>query len=112
MIDNGRTEENLFFAKAWMKAEMEGGEINVSDKIIVDASMVNTKAKCVYDKLLRTGIDNFNEMTSILVAFSDDNYDKSTLIYRVVPDIVNSNGVRLNGRFERNDNNYIVNLNA
>ena len=53
LIDNGNTNENIEFVLMAINAVMDGGTVDVDDRIIRDKSFVNSKANCVLDILLK-----------------------------------------------------------
>ena len=99
------------FLEHAIEAWKEGGEVDFDNEIILDPSFIGTKAECVYNRLVTTGLDNHNLMTSTFIAFSNGNYGGNQLIYKVAPNLVNSNGDSLSGQFHREGNKYIVTLN-
>jgi hypothetical protein len=70
------------------------------------------KADCIYNDLVRSGINNHNLIRETFIEFGDGNFGNANLIYKQQSPLVNSNGVILNGASDKIGNDYIVILNS
>ncbi|MDO6471001.1 hypothetical protein [Maribacter sp. 1_MG-2023] len=69
LLDNNKSEESIIFVLMAVDALVNGGSVDVDDRIIRDKSFVNSKANCVLDILLKqTGY--FKE---VMDAFTNNN---------------------------------------
>lgn len=84
--------------------------INFDDQIINE---LTGKADCIYDELVKSGINNHNLIRETFIKFGDGNLTDANLTYKLQSPLVNSNGVVLNGAtLLRSGNNYTVILNS
>ncbi|WP_047789869.1 hypothetical protein [Tenacibaculum mesophilum] len=75
------TSEAKTFAKQAIKALTNGGEVDFDDRII---NNLTGKAKCVYEKLLSSGISNYHNMiTDLFIEFGDNNIGGRDLTFKM-----------------------------
>tara|TARA_R110000765_G_C18946712_1_gene608172 strand:- start:602 stop:2371 length:1770 start_codon:yes stop_codon:yes gene_type:complete len=83
LIDNGNTNENIEFVLMAIDAVMDGGSVDVDEKIINE---LTGKAKCVYDKVFSKNITSLGIMQQTYIAFNPDlNYKEHYLTYSSKP---------------------------
>jgi len=83
LIDNGHTNENIEFVLMAIDAVMDGGSVDVDEKIINE---LTGKAKCVYDKVFSKNITSLGIMQQTYIAFNPDlNYKEHYLTYSSKP---------------------------
>ena len=82
----------------------------IEDQIINE--LTDEKADCVYDHLVKAGINNHNLIRETFIEFGDGNFANANLIYKQQSPLVNSKGDVLNGASDKIGNDYIVILNS
>jgi hypothetical protein len=70
------------------------------------------KARCVYDELVKTGINNHNLIRETFIEFGDGNFGNANLIYKQQSPLININGIVLNGASDKIGNDYFVIINS
>jgi len=84
LIDNNYSVESEEFAMLAIDAKLKGASVDFVDKIIIDPSFLNTKADCVFNKLLKTGVTNYHNMiTELFIEFGEGNIGLDNITFKM-----------------------------